>query len=298
MMKEKKGITLISLVITIIILLILAGITISQLTENGLLEKAKLARKEQEIAQYEEKIKLAQLELATDEYENESEKLEKIQEILKGDKLFKDSKFKIVENQDKKEIIVVTKEEYVFSITTNSVKYLKDTEKDIEAPEVTISANTTEWINGNVILTGESQDKESGIVAYAWSNQITEPSETTTSEELGKWNNIEKTTETIIKTKTVTENGTIYFWTKDAEGNTNRAEIEITNIDKTPPPAPLIEVKTAHVSATECVCTVGLARPVEDNVAYYEYSYDINKRAWTKINSADSLFFNIRYSRS
>lgn len=42
---KNRGITLISLVITIILLLILAGITISQLTESGLFEKAKQAEK-------------------------------------------------------------------------------------------------------------------------------------------------------------------------------------------------------------------------------------------------------------
>ncbi len=42
--KENKGITLVALVITIIILLILAGITISSLTNTGLFEKAKEAR--------------------------------------------------------------------------------------------------------------------------------------------------------------------------------------------------------------------------------------------------------------
>lgn len=40
---KNRGITLIALVITIIILLILAGVTIGQLTENGLFEKIKLA---------------------------------------------------------------------------------------------------------------------------------------------------------------------------------------------------------------------------------------------------------------
>ena len=42
--KENKGITLVALVITIIILLILAGITISSLTNTGLFEKAKEAK--------------------------------------------------------------------------------------------------------------------------------------------------------------------------------------------------------------------------------------------------------------
>ncbi len=50
-LKNKKGITLVALVITIIILLILAGIAIVQLTKNGLLEKAKLAKQKTEEAQ-------------------------------------------------------------------------------------------------------------------------------------------------------------------------------------------------------------------------------------------------------
>lgn len=45
--KSNKGITLIALVITIIILLILAGISIATLTgENGLLSKANTAKTE------------------------------------------------------------------------------------------------------------------------------------------------------------------------------------------------------------------------------------------------------------
>ena len=44
--KKDNGITLVVLVITIIILLILAGITIAQLTGNGLFEKAQLSKEE------------------------------------------------------------------------------------------------------------------------------------------------------------------------------------------------------------------------------------------------------------
>ena len=44
MKKEQKGITLVALVITIIILLILAGISIATLSQIGLFEKAKDAK--------------------------------------------------------------------------------------------------------------------------------------------------------------------------------------------------------------------------------------------------------------
>ena len=55
-MKEKsiKGITLVALVITIVILLILAGISIQAITNTGLFENAKEAKKQNEIANVKE----------------------------------------------------------------------------------------------------------------------------------------------------------------------------------------------------------------------------------------------------
>lgn len=59
-MNKNKGITLIALVITIIILLILAGITINQLTgENGLFARAKEATEKTKIETAREKLQLA-----------------------------------------------------------------------------------------------------------------------------------------------------------------------------------------------------------------------------------------------
>ena len=57
---ESKGITLIALVITIIVLLILAGVSIAMLTgENGILTQAQNAKKETSIAEEKEQIALA-----------------------------------------------------------------------------------------------------------------------------------------------------------------------------------------------------------------------------------------------
>lgn len=59
-LKEKRGITLIALIITIIVLLILAGISINMITsQDGILSKAISAKEKQKIATKEEKIKLA-----------------------------------------------------------------------------------------------------------------------------------------------------------------------------------------------------------------------------------------------
>ena len=64
--KKNKGITLVALVITIIILLILAGISISALTNTGIFAKAKDAKQKSEDATLDQNTRL-------DEYENEIE---------------------------------------------------------------------------------------------------------------------------------------------------------------------------------------------------------------------------------
>ena len=62
MIKKEKGITLIALVITIIVLLILASVTIATLTgENGILTRANDAKEQTEIASVKEQ---AQLDIA------------------------------------------------------------------------------------------------------------------------------------------------------------------------------------------------------------------------------------------
>ena len=64
--EEEKGITLIALVITIIVLLILAGVSIAMLTgENGILTQTQRAKVETENAEEDELRKLTALEAAT-----------------------------------------------------------------------------------------------------------------------------------------------------------------------------------------------------------------------------------------
>ena len=62
LLKKNKGITLVALVITIVILLILAGISISALTNTGIFQKAKDAKSASENAERQEESKLAEYE--------------------------------------------------------------------------------------------------------------------------------------------------------------------------------------------------------------------------------------------
>lgn len=74
--KQHSGITLIALVITIIILLILAGVTIATLTgDNGLLTKAREAKNAGEDAELEEQIGLAYQEYKISKYTKNDEKI-------------------------------------------------------------------------------------------------------------------------------------------------------------------------------------------------------------------------------
>ena len=86
-MRGKNGITLIALIITIIIMLILAGLTISQLTgENGLIKKAGLvkARTEYQIAKEEVDTKLMEV-VASCEERGVDYNIDEIVEAIKKD---------------------------------------------------------------------------------------------------------------------------------------------------------------------------------------------------------------------
>ena len=70
----KKGITLIALVVTIVVLLILAGVTIATLTgDNGIITRANQAKDETEEAEVIEKLKIAILE---DKVENPNKEVD------------------------------------------------------------------------------------------------------------------------------------------------------------------------------------------------------------------------------
>ena len=84
-MKKSRGITLIALVITIIILLILAGITIGTLGgENGLFARAKQARQNTLDAQENENIVLADYENKIDEIIDGHRDVEEVSETVLG----------------------------------------------------------------------------------------------------------------------------------------------------------------------------------------------------------------------
>ena len=75
-LENNRGITLIALVITIIVLLILAGVTIASLNgNNGILSNANLAKVETLKSQFDDNVDLATMGYNMSKEENRKEKL-------------------------------------------------------------------------------------------------------------------------------------------------------------------------------------------------------------------------------
>lgn len=88
MLKQKRGITLIALIITIVILLILAGVVINMtLGNNGIIEKAQRTVDIYELQQKKEKLELALTELKLEKLENDLSE-DDIKRKLSGNGIF------------------------------------------------------------------------------------------------------------------------------------------------------------------------------------------------------------------
>ena len=146
-MTKNKGITLIALVITIIVLLILAGISIATLTgENGLLTKATTAKRETKTANAEEQVKIA----VTGSLDNEGkltankvkEELGKIPNVGK----IRDTNggFPIEVDLDEYTFVIDGNGNVIRKATKPVIDYSLSTEKQVaEGTEVTVTITAT-----------------------------------------------------------------------------------------------------------------------------------------------------------
>lgn len=127
--KNTNGITLVALMVTIIILLLLAGISISMLTgENGLLTKTKEAKEKHMIASAREKLELVLINLQADKTTNSD---------------YNENEFmdrKIQENEMTINGDVVTVDGWQFEIDRSVPKIIASLGKGEESQKVTILA--------------------------------------------------------------------------------------------------------------------------------------------------------------
>lgn len=140
---RNKGITLIALVVTVIILLILSGVTISAITgENGILKKAKLAKEISETSNEKESIELAFM----------SAKMKNFYEILQED---------VEKELNEKGYKVIFDGEY-YKITTKETKneYIADKYGNIK------EKNKYYYVSENVISDGNIKINVGDTINY------------------------------------------------------------------------------------------------------------------------------------
>ena len=142
--KKETGITLIALVITIIILLILAAVTIAALSgDNGILKNAGNAKIESRAATVEERVKVWQAEEMINQYTNQNEKtFEELLEELREEELitqeekeiFKEKGHLVIGSKDITTSEGIKKPEYTITNSLDEVKFSKTIEEaDIAA---------------------------------------------------------------------------------------------------------------------------------------------------------------------
>ncbi len=204
-MKREKGITLIALVITIIVLLILAGISIATLTgENGLVTKANTAKTETKKVNAEEQVKIAvtgsfndEGKLTADKVKEELRKIPNVGEIRDTN-----GEFPIEVDLDGYTLVIDGNGKVTKKAPKPVINYTLSTEEQVEeGTEVTITITAT-------IEEGETITK------------ITKPDGTT-----------------VMNTNTtsfpVTSNGIYTVTAEGSGGGTETCKIKITNIGST-----------------------------------------------------------------
>ena len=248
MPKSNFGITLIALIITIIVLLILAGVTLNMVMgENGIFGKANNAKNKTEVAQYEEELRMCVLEIQADEATNGTTfGIDTIRKNLV-------EKVKELENTEEIEItspegnatIEGTYKGYEYKIDEKYVVHIGDKATGII---LTTSLEPEGWTNQNVTAT----------ITIKSNNGIkkVEPDE-------GSKNG----NEYIITKENIAENTSFEYTVTDGQGNTQTKTVEINTIDKN---APADFTITAENTA-EGLKITGDTTDAESGIDKYEY---------------------------
>lgn len=211
--KTNKGITLIALVITIIILLILAGISISVLIgENGLLKKVNIAKESTKQEEGREIIKLAIEEMRIEKAEKgENLSLEYIGEHL-HEKL-EIEKEKVIPKGEPVESIDVIYGDFVYNIDGS---YQVAVNSNDNRPEVEIIILDQETNSKKVRIQVKAKIKKGQVTAIESMNGLPIVSETEIADKIFE----------------TTKNGNFQFKITDSFGRETIVSTRITNIQE------------------------------------------------------------------
>ena len=182
--KNNKGITLIALVISIILLLILAGISIQALTNQGLFAQADSAKKATEIADIKEKIKLDINEKMLEEPLGSITQAQ-LESILSkyGTIIYEEDGTTIKSIKTEKEFEILLSDIYSGGTNKEEKTLLADgswnSSKKVNSPKLMQGMTGIYWDeSGNeVTVTADNQDNWYDYSKPKWANAITKDSD-------------------------------------------------------------------------------------------------------------------------
>ena len=271
MRENNRGITIIALVVTIIVLLILAGISIAAITgDNGIINKSDEARIETEIATYKEQLEVIKHGEYADDYTiNLDDFLDKYAKAVQEDKMFREAK-EVTADHENKVVIVVTKEGYRFEVTIEDTTYVGseegggNTEVDISKVKITITSTPENW----------TRDK----VKVKITSNVTRVSKEYSVDGGKSWNKYENEIE-------VVDNGT-EIQARGVNEKNEKTEVvkkKIENIDRLAPNtfAPTIKVIKNRLEITaSTIDKEATAKDGKSGIKGYKFSKD-NGSNWT-----------------
>ena len=223
MLKNKnKGITLVALVVTIVVLLILAGISISALTNTGIFQKAKDAKQKSANAELDQNTKLDSYEEEISNYLPQDVK----QAIKKGKPLSTDKNTEIVDKKGNKIVIPAGFKVTGDATTVDKGIVIEDTTVDKDGKPTATAGSQFVWVPVGKITKADGTKTEIKLNRYTFASDGT-PTEKNNevidpyfSETKSKGNTVAKNITNF--TNSVNANGGYYIGRYEARTTTAR----------------------------------------------------------------------------
>lgn len=306
--KKSKGITLISLVITIVVLIILAGITISTLIgDNGILTSTQSARTKNEKAALEEQIRLAILASRLNDNNDAPIDLDILDRELKASCKLTENEIEKNRDESNKEILPwkIMKNELIFQITedgdvievngitlsSTEIKLLPGESKIITASLTKGVTGTIKWTSNNKKIVVSGNDTSATVTANGENVETaTIIAEIPGTDYSAKCNvmivskvtaissenfQIETNKEKVIEIKTTPSEG---VETLTYEYKTNNSNVEVENNGKVKgitPGKTVVTIKGTGNSGTNVstTCTITVIKAIEPKIGdFVNYS--------------------------
>ena len=224
--KKQQGITLIALIVTIVVLLILAGVSISLIiNRNGIISKAEVAKQKTEIANEKEKINLSALAAQA----NNEDAVIRRNDFDKELKKFFNEDYTLEPDSDAEEYEVTCKKSgRKYTIKSGITKENPDYE--LNNNNTTFSSSPSGWTNGNVIVNVKTTIQECTLQ---------------TSKDGKNWNDLNE--------QAFSTNGIMYARLWNGSESVSELQYEVNNIDKSTPKvsATAINTNSIKISASD-----------------------------------------------